>query len=101
MSPTDIARALGIGTAAATIVVDRLTKVGRVTRAPHPTDRRGVVVVPEPKSVARAMRALLPMLGGIERVIHDFDQEQQDLIMEYLRRVVSVYRDSMPSAGNE
>lgn len=101
MSPTDIARVLGISTAAATVVVDRLTKVGHVTRAPHPTDRRGIVVVPEPESVARAMRALMPMISGIDLVIHDFDESQQEAITEYLRRVVTVYRDSMPSAGNE
>ena len=65
MSPTDIARALGVSTAAATVVVDRLARVDHVTRAPHPTDRRGIVVIPRPESVQRAMEGLLPMITGI------------------------------------
>jgi len=43
----------------------------------------------------------MPMISGIDLVIHDFDESQQEAITEYLRRVVTVYRDSMPSAGNE
>lgn len=97
MSPTDIAKALGVSTAAATVVVDRLTKVGHVTREKHPTDRRGIVVVPAKESVARAIQGLMPMIMGIDRVIHDFEPDEQDVITEYLRRVVSVYRDSIPA----
>lgn len=97
MSPTDIAKALGVSTAAATVVVDRLTKVGHVTREKHPTDRRGIVVVPAKESVTRAIQGLMPMIMGIDRVIHDFEPDEQDVITEYLRRVVSVYRDSIPA----
>lgn len=96
MSPTDLAKALAISTASATVVVDRLTKVGHVSRAPHPTDRRGIVVVPEPESVASAMGVLMPMIMGIDRVIQEFTEEQQQAITDYLRRIVEVYRASIP-----
>src|SRR5687768_972666 len=46
LSPTDLAKRIGVSTAAVTTIVDRLTAVGHVTRMPHPTDRRGVLVVP-------------------------------------------------------
>jgi len=46
LSPTELARRLEISTAAATTVVDRLTALGHTTRMHHPTDRRGVIVVP-------------------------------------------------------
>lgn len=101
MSPTQLAKKLNISTAAATIVVDRLTKVGHVTRAPHPTDRRGIVIQPAPESVAQAMRVLMPMIMGIDNVINDFDDGQQEAIAEYLRRVVETYRNSMPSEGTQ
>jgi len=58
-------------------------------------------VAPEPTSVARAMRALMPMISGIDRVIYEFDESEQAVITDYLRRVVAVYRDSMPPAGEE
>ncbi|MCW4385623.1 MarR family transcriptional regulator [Salinibacterium sp. SYSU T00001] len=96
MSPTALARALDISTAATTVVVDRLVKVGHVTREAHPTDRRAVVVVPAPQSIASAMAALTPMVRSIDRVIQSFSEEERDTITEYLRRVVDVYRESIP-----
>ena len=95
LSPTQLATRLGISTAAATVVIDRLTSVGHVSRTAHPTDRRGIVVVPSPASVAQAMGVLMPMVMGIDRVIQEFDDSEQDVIAHYLRRVVEVYRDQL------
>ena len=71
LSPTEIARRLGVSTAAATVIVDRLAAVGHVSRAPHPTDRRGVLVVPNPDSIAQAMDRILPLIMGVDRVLDD------------------------------
>src|SRR5690606_2108455 len=96
MSPTQLAKKLKLSTAAATVVVDRLTKVGHVTRSPHPSDRRGVIIHPAEESVARAMHTIMPMITGIDRVIHEFTPEEQETITLYLRKVVEVYRNSLP-----
>lgn len=98
-SPTELARALDISGAAVTTVIDRLTALGHASRVPNPDDRRGVIVVPSEASVGRAIAALMPMIVGIDRVIHEFDPEQQAAITEYLRRVVEVYRRSMPGTA--
>jgi len=92
LSPTELARRLDISTAAATTVVDRLTALGHTSRTQHPTDRRGVVVVPSPGSVERAMSTLMPMITGIDDVLDDFDEEEQATITKYLERVLEVYR---------
>ena len=97
MSPTQLARKLNLTTAATTVVADRLTKVGHVTRAPHPTDRRGIIIQPAPESVAKAMGTLMPMIMGIDRVITEFTEPEQRVITAYLRRVVDVYRESLPA----
>ncbi|TQL46718.1 DNA-binding MarR family transcriptional regulator [Homoserinimonas aerilata] len=100
LSPTEIARRLQISTAAATVVVDRLAKVGHVSRAAHPTDRRGVVVVPAKESVAKAMSTLMPMITGIDEIIGEFDETEKDTITRYLRRVIDVYRSSIPAGDS-
>ncbi len=92
LSPTELARRLGISTAAVTAVVDRLVAVERVSRAQHPTDRRGVLVVPAPKSIARAMGTLMPMIAGIDGVLDEFSEAEQETIAAYLERVIEVYR---------
>lgn len=92
MSPTDLARGLGITPAAATLVVDRLVAVGHAERAPHPTDRRAVRVVPHPASVARAMDELMPVIGEVDAVLDAFDPAERGTIEAYLEAVMGVYR---------
>ena len=98
LTPTELARRLGVTTAAMTTAIDRLTAVGHVTRSPNPVDRRGVLVVPAPQSVGRAMSMLLPMIMGIDRVLAGFDYQQQSVISSYLSQVVDVYRSHLPAA---
>lgn len=96
LSPTELARRLGVTTAAMTTSIDRLTAIGHVTRSPNPDDRRGVLVVPAPASVSQAMGMLLPMILGIDRVLADFDGPERAVIADYLRRVVDTYRAHLP-----
>jgi DNA-binding MarR family transcriptional regulator len=96
LTPTDLARRVGVTTAAMTTSIDRLTAVGHVTRLPNPADRRGVLVVPAEASVRRAMGMLMPMIMGIDRVLADFDDEKREVIASYLRQVVEVYRSHLP-----
>ena len=97
LSPTELARRLDISTAAATTVVDRLTALGHTTRTQHPTNRRGVVVVPSPGSIAKAMATLMPMITGIDEVLDEFDAQEQATITEYLERVLAAYRAQIPT----
>lgn len=96
LSPTELAQRLGISTAAVTAVVDRLAAVGHVSRVQNPTDRRGVLVVPAPESVEKAMGTILPMIAGIDGVLDGFDDTEQATIAAYLERVLTVYRSQLP-----
>jgi DNA-binding MarR family transcriptional regulator len=98
MSPTELARRLQITPAAATLVVDRLVAVGHVDRVPHATDRRAVQIVPRPASVARAMGALMPIIGEVDAVLDRFDDEQRATIERYLESVMAVYRSHVPGS---
>jgi DNA-binding MarR family transcriptional regulator len=97
LTPTELARRLNVSTAAATTVIDRLTAVGHVSRIPNPADRRGVLVVPAPASVARAMDALMPMIMDIDGVLKNFSATEQAIITDYLERVVAAYRAHIPA----
>jgi DNA-binding MarR family transcriptional regulator len=92
LTPTELASRLGLTTAAMTTSIDRLTAVGHVTRTPNPADRRGVLVVPSPNSIERAMGTLLPMIMGVDRVLSRFTEKEQAVIADYLSQVVEIYR---------
>lgn len=97
LTPTELARRIGVTTAAVTTSIDRLTAVGHVTRRPNPDDRRGVLVVPAATSIHQAMGMLLPMIMGIDRVLAGFDDEQKAAITSYLAQVIEVYESHIPS----
>lgn len=91
LSPGELSRRLDLTTAATTAAIDRLVDLGHVTRMPHPTDRRSVLVVPTASSVERAMGHLMPMIAGVDAVLDEFDQAEQQVIERYLERVVATY----------
>jgi DNA-binding MarR family transcriptional regulator len=92
LAPSELARRLEISTAATTTAVDRLVDLEHVTREPHPTDRRSILVVPTERSRDRAMSVLMPMIYGLDGELDGFTDDEQRTITEYLQRVVDVYR---------
>lgn len=50
ISPTQLARAVGVSSSAVTTVIDRLESAGYVQRGPAPGDRRRTVVWPTPRT---------------------------------------------------
>ncbi|MDJ0355912.1 MarR family winged helix-turn-helix transcriptional regulator [Paenarthrobacter sp. PH39-S1] len=101
MTPSTLAQLLGISTAAMTVAVDRLAKVGHVYRKPHPTDRRSLLVVPSPQSAQRAMGSLLPMISEIDALVADYSRDQQAAITDYLARIVLVLERKVAPATTE
>lgn len=91
-SPTELARLLEISTTATTTVIDRLVELGHVSREPHPSDRRSILVVPSETSRARAFELLVPVLADLEAVLADFSDQEQAAITAYLERAAAVYR---------
>ncbi len=39
------------------------------------------------------------MVAGIDRVLEDFDEDQREVVVEYLRRVIAAYREHLPQQG--
>lgn len=92
LSPGELARRLDLSGAAVTTVVDRLESVGHAQREQHPSDRRGVLVVPNDDSVRRALDAIVPMAGRLDAVLDSFSPAEQEAIERYLGAVIDSYR---------
>lgn len=94
MTAGDLAKAVGISPGSATVMIDRLVAVGHVTREPNPNDRRGVLVKPNPKSVAEAWRLISPLIVASEKALSEFKPEERQAIEKYLSAMLSIYTDS-------
>ncbi|MEV7386385.1 MarR family transcriptional regulator [Streptomyces sp. NPDC091215] len=86
-APRVLSTKLGLSTGSVTAMLDRLEKLGYLTRSPHPTDRRKTVVRATPDFTERAYGLMAPFLGDVaERLLPRYTPEQLDLIADYLTR---------------
>ena len=97
MGPTELARKLGLSTAAVTTVVDRLVALGHATRSKHPHDGRAIIVQPTPEATLQAMSTIMPVVRAIESTLDDFDDSEQETITRYLLQVSHAYRQALPA----
>lgn len=94
MTAGDLAKAVGISPGSATVMIDRLVAVGHVTRERNPNDRRGVLVAPNPKSVAQAWKHISPLILASEKALADLKPAERKAIELYLTKMLEVYKNA-------
>ncbi len=97
-SPTAIAGVLETSTAATSLVLNRLEAAGHISRQPHPTDRRKVVVAPAPESLASAYECVRPIIDGIDQLSAALTPAGRSTVAEFLEAVVHVYEKALRDA---
>ena len=93
MTPKQLATSLDLTTGAVTPLIDRMVDSGYVTRGPHPTDRRSLLL--EPTAAGRAMmRELEAAFEDLLRTgIVELDDERLEDFSELLRILVAKGRE--------
>lgn len=84
VSPRDIARHLRISSASTTKLLDRLVESGHVERRPHPSDRRGRVVVLTDAARAAFFRVFGARLQAMRAVATRYDDADLAVIARFL-----------------
>ncbi|MET1071787.1 MAG: MarR family transcriptional regulator, partial [Umezawaea sp.] len=95
-TPTEIARAAGLSTAATAQVLKRLEAGGHVQRAKHASDRRKTVIAVVPETEARANRYVTPVIDGLDELLSAADTDTRETISTFLRAVTDVYTRALP-----
>ncbi|MGY4712884.1 MarR family winged helix-turn-helix transcriptional regulator, partial [Mycolicibacterium sp. CBM1] len=86
-TPGLLADQLGLTAAGTTIALDRLEKLGYVTRSQHPTDHRRVIVVATDLAARRVTELLAPLLNQGGKVLFShYTPAEIALIMDFLTR---------------
>jgi DNA-binding MarR family transcriptional regulator len=86
-TPGILADRLGLTAAGTTIVLNRLEKLGYVTRTLHPTDRRRVIVLATDLAARRISELVSPLLEqGGKMLLNHYNAEEIDLIVGFLNR---------------
>lgn len=89
----ELGAALGIRSASATALADRLQAAGHLRRAAHPTDGRRVVLELTPSARTEVLTALRPLLDAIGGVVADLDDAEQVVVHRFLRRATAAVTD--------
>lgn len=91
LGPSDLAHRLHMTTSSATVLVDRLERMGHVVRQPDPDDRRRLVVAPTTSATSATWGVLLPLILSVDAALDDFSDAEQAVIARYLEKVVVAY----------
>lgn len=87
LGPAELARQLGMSSASATVLVDRLEHAGHVRRRRDPSDRRRIVLEVTDTAAARSLDAVRPMTEAINAIGEQLDPPTRHAIAAYLARV--------------
>ncbi|WP_236045519.1 MarR family winged helix-turn-helix transcriptional regulator [Paractinoplanes ovalisporus] len=92
MGPAEIASRLGIRSASATVLIDRLESAGHVERTSHPSDRRRVTVSATPSALRATLELLRPSILAIDALSRSLDEDSRRIVTQFLTDVTRAMR---------
>jgi len=92
-SPSELADHTGLSTGATTAMIDRLEKAALVERRPHPSDRRGTIVVPS-KAAMRQLPAMFRSLThAMEGLVLSYSEKELAVLADFFARVGVLWQE--------
>ncbi|GAA1582247.1 MarR family winged helix-turn-helix transcriptional regulator [Actinoplanes couchii] len=98
MGSTELAHTLGIRTASATLLIDRLERSGLVERHRDTIDRRRVTITETEAAREASLEAWAPVISRIDEVCAALPDAEKTVILDFLGRLTLAV-DGDPSAG--
>jgi DNA-binding MarR family transcriptional regulator len=92
MGPVELGHRLGMRSASATVLVDRLEKAGHVARLPHPDDRRRISLAVTVTARHELLAALAPLTSAVDELASQLSPEHARVAAQFLRDVAQVFR---------
>jgi len=90
--PVELARDLGVTSAASSGIVDRLEARGHVTRRPHPSDGRRTEVEITESGRAEVLGHLMPMFVALSRLDEQLTDQEREVVTRYLEGATQAMR---------
>jgi DNA-binding MarR family transcriptional regulator len=90
--PGDLAEHLGVTSAAASGIVDRLVARGHVERRPHADDGRRTQVVLTDSGRSEVLGHLMPMFLALDELDRSFTEEERAVVDRFLAGAIDAIR---------
>ncbi|MBW8907812.1 MAG: MarR family transcriptional regulator [Mesorhizobium sp.] len=88
LTPTDLYEATMVTSGAMTARLDRLEKAGLIQRAPHPSDRRGIVVQLTAKGLALVDEALAAHVANEHAILAGLTAAERETLADLLAKLI-------------
>lgn len=88
LTPTELYEATMVTSGAMTARLDRLEKAGLIGRAPHPSDRRGVVVELTAKGLVLIDEALVAHVANEHEILASLTAAEQETLANLLAKLI-------------
>ncbi|GAA3437101.1 MarR family winged helix-turn-helix transcriptional regulator [Kutzneria kofuensis] len=92
LGPVELGSRLGIRSASATALVDRLVAAGHLRREPDPHDRRRVVLHATDHARGDVHAALSPLLTEIDTIVGNLSPAEATTVLAFLTDVTAAMR---------
>jgi DNA-binding MarR family transcriptional regulator len=92
-SPTDLAEHTGLSTGATTAMIDRLENAGLVVRRPHPTDRRGTIVVLSKGAMRKLPAIFASLAGAMEALVSTYSENELKVLADFFAKVGVLWKE--------
>lgn len=90
--PAELGGLLDLSSASATALTQRLEAMGHLTRRPHPSDRRRLVVEPTEHARTEAWLLLRPLLASLQAASDDLAPEERATVERWLIAATEAFR---------
>lgn len=87
--PAELGRRLGMSSASATVLADRLERAGYIRRRRDSSDRRRVILEVTDATAARSQAAIGPLVEALTTISDSLDEAAQQDVSTYLTRVIT------------
>lgn len=84
-APSELGTALKLTTGSVTTLLDRLVKMGYVTRTPDPADRRKAVIQPTAEARRRLTEIYGPLAEDGRKMIDRYSEDEVKLLLDFMR----------------
>jgi DNA-binding MarR family transcriptional regulator len=99
VGPTELAQHLGMTSASATVLVDRLETAGLLQRRPRADDRRRVLLEVTDRTREQIETHLGPALNEVHQLTESLTSAERDAVLTYLDRVCTALRSVSSAPG--
>jgi DNA-binding MarR family transcriptional regulator len=92
-SPSELARHTGLSTGATTAMLDRLERARLIERRPHPTDRRGTIIVLSKEAMAKLPVMFESLAKAMEALVSGYSEKELRVLAHFFAKIGALWTE--------